>query len=310
MRGHKKISWAVMGLGLQGNRLIKAIQNSRRAELTAIASENKRDSFAKALKDSSIDAVVIATPNDKHAKQVISAARADKHILCEKPLALSMREAQEIKQAVKKSGVKCFVNYHLRMHPEAQKARSLIKQKKLGDLVYIEMQWSIGGLAQKNLPPLPLHMRWRESPAQAGGGALMARGVHLFDLLRFITGQEVSEVRAWSDAARTMVDRTAIGIFLLDNGAPAVITTSKSIQNADNHIAIYGTKGHLVLRDIFKSDPQKMYEKVFDSFADAIHGKKTYLATLEDGIATIAITEAFAHSSLTKSARKITSVHD
>lgn len=294
-----------MGLGLQGNRLVRAIQSSHNAEVIATASEREKGSFAHVLKNKSIDALAIATPNDKHAKQVIATANAGKHILCEKPLALSMREARAIAQAVKKNRVKCFVNYHLRMHPEAQKAKKLIAQKKLGDITYIEMHWSIGGLAQKTTPTLPLHMRWRESPLQAGGGALMARGVHLFDLLRFITGREACEVRAWSDATSTAVDRTAIGVFLLDSDVPVVITTSKSIVDSDNHIAIHGTRGKLILRDLFTFDPHTMYVATIDAFADALRGKKTSLATLDDGIVAVAMTEAFLSSSKHKRAEVI-----
>ncbi|MFA6519705.1 MAG: Gfo/Idh/MocA family oxidoreductase [Candidatus Paceibacterota bacterium] len=301
----KKLRFAVMGLGLQGNRLIQAIAGSHSAVLSATASEREKESFVQALKDKNIDAVVIATPNNQHAKQVVAAARAGKHVLCEKPLVLSMREARAIKQVVKKNRVHCFVNYHLRMHPEVQKAKGLIAKKKLGDLTYIEMQWSIGGLAQKNLPTLPSHMRWRENPVQAGGGALMARGVHLFDLLRFLTGQEAREVSAWSDATRTTVDRTAIGIFLLTTGIPAVITTSKSIPDADNRIVLCGTKGKLVLCDLFTADPHTMYTSVFDSFAGALRGKKTPLATLEDGIAVLAMTSAFLASAKHKRAERI-----
>lgn len=292
----KKLRWAVMGLGLQGNRLIQAIAGSRSAVLLATASEREKGSFVQVLKNKNIDAVAITTPNDKHAKQVIAAARAGKHILCEKPFVLSTREAHAAARAVKKNHVQCFINFHLRMHPEAQKAKKLIAQKKFGNITYIEMQWSIGGLAQKNLPILPRHMRWRESFAQAGGGTLVGRSVHLFDLLRFITGQEVREVRAWSNATRTTVDRTAIGIFLLDTGIPATITTSKSIPDADNRIVIYGTKGKLVLRNLFTADPHTMYAAVCDAFVDALHGKETSLATLEDGIAAVAMTEAFLAS--------------
>lgn len=296
----KKLRWAVMGLGLQGNRLVKAIADSRSATLITTASERTHGSFVQALKNETVDAVAIATPNDKHTKQIIAAARAGKHVLCEKPFVLSMREARAVARAVKKNHVQCFINFHLRMHPEAQKAKNLIAKKKLGDLTHIEMHWSIGALAQKKLPPLPRHMRWRESFAQAGGGTLVGRSVHLFDLLRFITGQEAREVRAWSDATSTMVDRTAIGIFLLDTDIPAVITTSKSIPDADNRIVIYGTKGKFVLRDIFTADPYTMYTAVFDAFAAALRGKKTPLATLDDGIAAVAMTEAFIASAKRK----------
>ncbi len=300
--GSPKIRWAVAGMGLQGSRLAAAIPRSRYSILAATASEREYGSFARVLKDKKIDAIAIATPNNKHAAQVIAAAQAHKHILCEKPLALSVREARAIHRAVQKSGKRFFVNYHLRMHPEAQRAKRLIVQKKLGDITYIEMQWSIGGLAQKKLPPLPRHMRWREDPKKAGGGALMARGVHLFDLLRFITGKEVDEVCGWSDATRTNVDRTMVAVFELTGGTPAVITTSKSIPGADNHVTIYGTAAKLTLRDLFSADPQKMYTDVFGSFADAIRGKKTLLATIEDGIAVMRMVELFKKSTQQKRA--------
>lgn len=287
-----------MGMGLQGGRLVRAIQASRRGTLAETASEREHGSFARTLKNKNVDAVAIATPNDQHAKQVIAAARAGKHILCEKPLALSMREARAMALAVKKNNVRCFVNYHLRMHPEVLAARETLHKKKLGELTYIDMHWSIGGLADKKLPPLPRHMRWRESPAHAGGGALMARGVHLFDLLRFLTGEEVVEVRGWSDATKTQVDRTMSGIFVLASGTPASITTSKIIPGADNHITLYGSKGKLVLHDVFSDDPQPLYTKVFDTFTDALSNKKTPLATLDDGVATVALTEAFMRSVL------------
>jgi len=307
---HARTRWAMIGLGLQAGRLARAMQNAKDHELVAVFSntpEHAREFAAEwgavphqsldtLFADSGIDAVCIASPNHLHTEQVLAAARAGKHILCEKPLTLSLSEARVIARAVKKSGKQFFVDYHLRMHPEALEAKRILSQKKLGDLSHVEMHWSIGGLAQKKLPPLPVHMRWRENPEQAGGGALMARGVHLFDLLRFITGQEVRETRAWSDATRSMVDRTAIGVFILDGGAPALITTSKAIPGADNRIMIYGTKGRLELRNIFADDVQPLYVKVFDSFSDALRGKKTPLATLDDGIAAVMMTEAFLSS--------------
>ena len=290
------MQFAVVGMGLQGKRLVNAINASARAQLIATASEREPGSFGRALKDKRVDAVIIATPNDKHAAQAIATAKAHKHILCEKPLALSLREGRAIKQAEQKGNVCCYVNYHLRMHPDAQKAQKLIAQKKLGTITYIEMQWSIGGLAQKKLPPLPRHMRWRDDPAQSGGGTLTARSVHLFDLLRFITGGEIADVQGWSDATKTSVDRTAVAVCTLAGDIPAVITTSKKIPYADNRIEIYGTKGKLILRDIFTADPQHMYEKVVNAFVNALRGKKTPLATVEDGIAAIRIAEMFKKS--------------
>ncbi|MBI2096700.1 MAG: Gfo/Idh/MocA family oxidoreductase [Candidatus Sungbacteria bacterium] len=191
------------------------------------------------------------------------------------------------------------------MHESVKRARELVAKNKLGKLTYIEMKWSIGTLGQTKLPPLPRHMQWREKVLQAGGGAIMARGVHLFDLLRFITGMEINEVRAYMDNTPSTVDRTTIGIVLTDKKTPVVIVTSKIIPEADNSIALHGTKGRLIIRDLFSSDSGTLYTKVFDEFARAQNGKKTVLATLEDGLAVIAITGAFISSSGKKRAVRV-----
>lgn len=291
----KKLRVAIVGMGLQGQRLAKAVATSKHTTLVASASERESGSFAAVLKNKDIDAVVIATPNDKHARQAIAAARAGKHVLCEKPLALTVREGRAVQAAAKKSGMRCFVNYHLRMHPEAQKAKRLIAQGKLGDIVYIEMLWAIGTVGQKKLPPLPLHMRWRES-VKAGGGTTATRGVHLIDLLRYITGREAKVVGGYHDGSKTRVDRTATTLLLLDKKTPVVITTSKMMPGADNRITILGSKGKLELRDIFLSDPHALYTDVFDALAGALSGKKTPLADVEDGIAADALAELFTRS--------------
>jgi 1,5-anhydro-D-fructose reductase (1,5-anhydro-D-mannitol-forming) len=287
----RKIGWAVVGLGQQGERLATAIAASGH-ELVATASERQPGSFAAVLRNPQIDAIAVATPNDAHMAPVMAAAKAEKHVLCEKPLAVASTEGSAMRSAVRRANVHCFVNYHLRMHAEVQQARRVIESGRLGDITHIEMHWSVGALAKKP-PPLPPHMAWREDPERAGGGALAARGTHLFDLLRYLTGAEATVAQAWSDATPRLVDRTAVGVLLM-NTTPAVVTTSKAIRAADNRIVFYGTRGKLVLRDIFLADPQRLYEAVFKAFALELRGKKTALATIDDGLAAITLTEAFA----------------
>jgi len=290
----KKLRVAIIGMGLQGQRLAKAVAASKHATLVATASEREKGSFDAVLKDKTVDAVIIASPNDKHATHAIAAAKAGKHILCEKPLALSAQEGRRILSATKKNKVKCFVNYHLRAHPEVLRAKKLIVQKKLGHIAAIEMLWAIGNYGEKKLPPLPAHMRWRESVA-AGGGTTATRGVHLFDLLRFITGHNVTVVGGSSDATKSSVDQTAIALLCADD-VPTVITTSKLMPGADNRVVIYGSKDTLALREVFVASPHDMYVSVIDHFAQAVRGKKTPLATIEDGIAVDALAETFAKS--------------
>ena len=292
-----------MGLGLQGNRLRRAIGSSRKNQLVARASQRQPGSFDRALKNPQVDAVAIATTNETHARFAQAAARAHKHILCEKPLARTTREAQGIRETVKKSRVRFFVDYHLRMHKDAQRIRKLIQQKKLGAITHIELCWCIGDLAQKSPPPLPKHMRWREDEMRAGTGSFMIRGVHLVDLLRFTTGEEIKEIYGWSASRGTHIGKTSLAICVLHSGVTATLLTSKAMPSADNRVTIYGTKGSVTVRRLFRDNPHRMYIQVFDEFADALRGKKTLLATLEDGAAVVAATEAFTRS--TRSGKKV-----
>ena len=84
----KKLRVAIIGMGLQGQRLAKAVTASKHAVLVATASEREKGSLRAVLKNKEVDAVIIASPNDKHAAHAIDAAKSGKHILCEKPLAL------------------------------------------------------------------------------------------------------------------------------------------------------------------------------------------------------------------------------
>src|SRR5262245_23999182 len=131
----KKIGWAVVGMGQQGERLATAIAASGQ-ELVAAVSERQPGSFAAALRDPRVEAIAIATPNDAHMAPVIAAAKAGKHVLCEKPLALTSREGRTMQAAVRKVNVRCFVNYHLRMHEEAQRARKVLASGKLGNITH------------------------------------------------------------------------------------------------------------------------------------------------------------------------------
>ena len=135
----------------------------------------------------------------------------------------------------------------------------------------------------------------------------MARGVHLFDLLRFLTGSEISEVRAFSDAP---LDRTTAGIALLKDRIPALITTSKRIPSADNRITIYGSKARLTLRifpdrekatlEIKSAQGTKTHRfSARDLYIDVLKefGRSAKrLAQVSDGVAAIQVTEAWRQS--------------
>lgn len=144
----------------------------------------------------------------------------------------------------------------------------------------------------------------------------MARGVHLFDLLRFLTGEEVRTVTSTSDATTSSVDRTFEATLTLSKGTTAHVFTSKNLPGADNHVTLYGTKGTLRITDFWTersllsfSSARKHYTKTYRSenltkllleeFAQGCAGKRTTLATNEDALKTVAVTVASTASART-----------
>ncbi len=319
--------WAIVGLGKQAVKMAEAARDVGHIVVAIVGQENhaaafssyaaqRFDTLAEAIEGARFDAVCITSPNYLHARQAIEAFRAKKHVLLEKPMALSAKESRAIMRAARSRGMLGAINFHLRQHSAVQRARDLLLSNDFGTIVSADLRWSIGNSAGM-LSALPRDMQWREDPALSGGGALMARGVHLFDLLRFITASEVVEVSAISDANKTTIDRTAIGLLRMENGAAATMVTSKQMLGARNGIEISCTKGALSL-DIFDSPTgvlrvndangsreetylsSNLYAAVFNSFTLQLAGDTRAGATFEDGIASVEITEAFQKSVRTR----------
>jgi 1,5-anhydro-D-fructose reductase (1,5-anhydro-D-mannitol-forming) len=344
-RGTRKaVRFVCVGLGTQAQQLARAMQETSSATLVGVVSSSRErgETFAKTYgathiatslkeiialdkKKPFFDAVCVTSPNHEHVGQVLEALRAKKHVLCEKPLALSVADGRLIERTARAHGVHCFVDFQLREHPAVLLAREAIISNKIGSLVAVEMHWSIGTFGESSMPPLPLHKAWRESMEHAGGGALAARGVHLFDMLRFLTGKEVALVFAYTDIkTKKKVDTLAAGILVLTGGATATLVTSKRIPAARNGITLYGTHGRLEL-DLFTDDPslttttvrgtvtkqckkKNLYAAVFDSFTQGIQGIPGRGAEARDGTYAIAITEAFVRSAATKTAVMLSSI--
>ena len=323
--------WAIVGLGKHGKVLAEAMKSAGQELVAVVGGEEhakpflsgpvKRfDALPAALEGAAFDAICITSPNFRHEQEAIESLEAGKHVLLEKPIALSMEEAKSIEAAAKKSGKVCMIDFHLRQHPAVERAKEIIGGGSLGEIVSIDMRWSVGTRLGV-LPHLPKTMQWRDDPKLAGGGAIMARGVHLFDLLRFLSGSEVVEVCAQSDATEHTVDRTIVGLFRLKNGTIATVQTSKKLVGARNGVEVAGTKGSIWL-DIFGSGngtlcitdadgakeesfpASNLYASVFKAFTLALENKPNVGATLYDGLASVAITEAFQKSVQTRGASR------
>lgn len=200
----QKLRWGVIGAGGIADRrtIPEGIIPARNAQLTAVNCSTESSSrkigekygvtsyhdVEELMADSNVDAVYIATPNHLHKSQCIAAARAGKHILCEKPLALTLEETRDISAAVAEAGVKLGMGYMMRHNVYHQHLHQLVKTGQLGDIVFAR--------AQLTCWYPPMDGAWRQDPVQGGGGTLMDLTVHCLDLLEMILGP-IAEVSGY-----------------------------------------------------------------------------------------------------------------
>ena len=193
---NKKVRWGVIGAGGIARRrtIPEGILPSHNAELVAVLSnspettgEAARQFQARAaasiddLLSAEIDAIYVATPVDGHLGQVLKCAQSRKHILCEKPLGMTVTEAEEMLTACRRAGVQLGCAFMMRFQSQHQQALRLIQEGKLGQPVY--------GRAQLSCWYPPLEGSWRQDPARGGGGSLIDMGGHCIDLLEMFFGK-------------------------------------------------------------------------------------------------------------------------
>ena len=139
-----------------------------------------------------IDVIDICTPGDTHAEIAIAALTAGKHVLCEKPLANTVAEAQEMVAAAERAaadGVRAMVGFTYRRVPAIALAQRLVAEGRVGDIRHVRAQYLQDWIADPEAP-----LSWRLDKAKAGSGALGDIGAHIIDLTQFITGDRIAEV--------------------------------------------------------------------------------------------------------------------
>lgn len=138
-----------------------------------------------------IDVVDICTPGDSHAEIAIAALEAGKHVLCEKPLANSVAEAEAMAEAAQKASGLAMVGFNYRRVPALALARQLIEQGRLGEFRHVRAQYLQDWLTDPQFP-----LVWRLRQESAGSGALGDLGAHIIDLAQYLTGQRIESVGA------------------------------------------------------------------------------------------------------------------
>lgn len=257
-------------------------------------------------------AVVICSENANHKKHVIEAAKAKKHILCEKPISTDVIDAQEMIDICKDQGVILQVAFPVRFVPAVQKVREVIRSGVLGEIVAIDAtnhgQMPGGWFVQKDL---------------SGGGAAVDHIVHVMDLIRWMLDEEVKKVYAELDTCFYDIDVEDCGIVTLELESGTIVTIDPSWSRpktfptwGDVTMEIVGVKGKISL-DAFKqhlvlfNDQQKKVQHIgwgddmdlglVNDFIDCIQGMRTPSVTGEDGLRTLEVVQAAYQSAKKKS---------
>lgn len=254
----KKVRWGVIGAGgIADRRTIPGMMLCDNAELIAVMEINmelaekcrakwgcKRayDNEWDLLEDSEIDAVYIASPVSLHAKQAIAAANAGKHILIEKPLALTAEEGQKVVDYCNEKGVKIAAGFMMRFGSYVQAMKKAVAQGKIGK--------PVSAYAQFTCWYPDIHGAWRQTKALGGGGAAMDMGVHCIDLIQYILNSNAKEVAAFQDTIsfKYEVEDSSTILMRLENGCQCVVQSNFNIPDEASkwRIEIFGDQGRLL----------------------------------------------------------------
>jgi predicted dehydrogenase len=252
------IRWGVIGSGGIAKRrtIPEGIIQAGHAKLTSVYDINAEvnasvanEFNAKAVNsihdliDSGIDAVYIASPANMHMKHAIACAKSKKHVFCEKPLGLTIDEAQAMINICKHEGVLLGTGLMMRFLTQHQEALKMIQEGLLGKPVY--------GRAQLSCWYPPIENAWRQEPALGGGGSLMDMGSHCIDLLEMFFGK-VKSVSCFinNSVHEYKSEDSAVVSLFFENGAMASVDTFFCIpdNSSKNILELYGSKGSILAK--------------------------------------------------------------
>lgn len=255
----RKLGWGVIGAGGIADRrtIPEGIMPAENARLVAVSDADPVRGAAvgqkygakvypdldQLLADPEVEALYIATPNFLHKEHTLRAAAAGKHVLCEKPLGLSLDQAREMAKACKAAGVKLGAGFMMRFNPYHQHFKNLVDQGTLGTIVFARAQLTCW------YPPIP--GAWRQDPKCSGGGALMDLTVHCVDLLEMILGP-AGEVMSYVEQRvhDYPCDDTNALLIKFQNGTFGFVDCAFNIPDeaSENVLELQGTKGCIKAR--------------------------------------------------------------
>jgi 1,5-anhydro-D-fructose reductase (1,5-anhydro-D-mannitol-forming) len=260
-------------------------------------------SLADLVASQEIDAVYISTTNELHRDQVFAAAAAGKHVLCEKPLALTLADARAMVAECRKRGVVMGTNHHLRNAATHRAMREAINQGRIGKPLFARVFHSVY---------LPAHLQgWRLDRPEAGGGVMLDITVHDADTLRFVLDDEPTSVIAMGShggMSRAGLEDGAMGVIRFSKGLLAQFHDGFTTKYATTGFEVHGDAGSLIGRDCMtqapkgevllrtsageealKLDHEKLYVRSIRLFQEAVQGRGAPSATGEDGVKSLSV---------------------
>ena len=319
------LGWGVLSTAKIGvEKVIPALQASEHGRVVAIASRElakaqaaatrlaiarAHSSYEALLADDEVDAVYIPLPNHLHVEWSIKALEADKHVLCEKPIGLSVAEAQRwLKTAEQHPQLKTMEAFMYRHHPQWQKARELVESGQIGELRTIQSFFSYCNVDPQNIRNI----------ADIGGGGLMDIGCYCISLARFIYGAEPVRVLGISEVDPSFgTDRLTSGV--LDFGRGTATFTCSTQLTPFQRVNIFGTEGRIEIEIPFNAPPDRpcrmwhergqdireivldvcdQYAVQGDLFALAVLNNTPVPTPLEDAVANMRVIESVKTSAL------------
>jgi len=246
------VNWLVIGIGdITRKRVIPAILAEPRSTLYGVVTRDAKKAEAypgvlawptleDALHDKAIDAVYVASPVLLHAPQTIEALRNGKHVLCEKPVAMSFDDAQAMLQTARTGGRLFGVAYYRRLYPKLMRAKELIAEGAIGQPLLAEANYH-GWLESEE-------RAWLRDPAIAGAGPLFDVGSHRIDAMNFLFGEPVRATGLLSNALHEMaVEDSATVMMEYANGIHGVVDVRWNSRVPRDQFRVIGTDGEIVL---------------------------------------------------------------
>jgi predicted dehydrogenase len=253
----QRVRWGLVGCGdISRKRIAPALRDLENCELVAVSradaaraavfaeefgAKRWHADWRELVADSEVEAVYVATPVHLHAEQAVAAAEAGKHVLCEKPMALTVAECVRMNAAAEANGVRLGVAYYRRFYPSIVRVREIIESGEVGVPVVVQLN------AFERFDPAPDHpRRWLLDRRRSGGGPMFDFGCHRIELLLNLFG-DVTAVKGLVGNVlyEREVEDTACALLQFERGTQATLSVTHAAREPQDTLEIFGSKGSL-----------------------------------------------------------------